>query len=99
MSQADNIGVNILKLRNLRGWSQETMAARMQCHGGDAYNMTRQMIGNIETGRTNASTWQISALRDVLNCTYDEIFRGPDMSRYNDAALHKKPRKRRRGRS
>jgi len=99
VSGANDIGRNILKLRSLRRWSQELMAAKIQCLGGDAYSMTRQMIGNIETGRTNACPWQIQAFHDVLGCTYDEIFLGPDKGRCNDDAFVKKPRQRRRRKS
>lgn len=96
MKRVNDIGRNIAKLRRLRGWSQETMAARIQCLGEKYYDMTRQMVGNIESGRTNVYHWHIEAIHDVLGCTYDEIFLGPKLSSADQDAFLKQPRTRRR---
>lgn len=92
MKRANDIGHNIAKLRQLRGWSQETMATKMQCLGGKSYDMTRQMVGNIESGRTNVYHWHIEAIHDALGCTYDEIFLGPSVTSSDKNAFLKKPR-------
>ena len=76
--RANEIGHHIAKLRQMRGWSQDCMATKIQClPDGQFYEMTRQMLGNIEARRTRASDWQIRAIREVLGCSYEEIFQGP----------------------
>lgn len=92
MQRANDIGRHIAKLRRLRGWSQEVMAARMQCLGGKAYSMTRQVLGNIESGRTNVYQWHLEAIHDVLACSYDDIFLGPKTNGSDVEALWKKAR-------
>jgi len=99
VKRASHIGRHIARLRTMRGWSQETMAAKMQCLGGKAYDMTRPIIGNIESGRHNIYHWQIEAIHDVFGCTYDEIFLGPTVNAMPAEALFKKPRARRRRKS
>lgn len=76
--KANDIGHNIAKLRHLRGWSQECMAAKIQClPDGKYYGLTRQILGNIEARRTRVADWQIRGIREVLGCSYEEIFLGP----------------------
>jgi len=76
------------------------MASKMQCLGGlgrhKAYDMTRQVVGNIESERQNIYHWHIEVIREVLGCTYDDIFHGPKVSRLPPRTLYKKLRKRRR---
>ena len=99
MNRSNEIGRNITKLRLLKGWSQELMATKMQCLGKRAYEMTRQVLGNIECGRTNIYHWQIIAIHNVLGCSYDDIFLGPTTNQMPPDALFKKQRKRRRSKS
>lgn len=97
MKRSIEIGRNIAKLRRQKGWSQEVMASKMQCLGRPkGYDMTRQVLGNIECGRQNIYHWHFEAIREVLGCSYDEIFLGPKVNRLPPGALYKKPRKRRR---
>ncbi len=77
MKRANDIGQHIAKLRVLRGWSQETTVAKVQCLGGEGYRLTLQILKNIETGRTNVYHWQIRGLRAVFHCSFDDIFLGP----------------------
>ena len=95
MKRANDIGQHVAKLRRLRGWSQETMAAKIQCLGGKFYEMTRQMIANIESGRANVYHWQIRGIHNVLGCTFDEIFQGPNVNGKDTTPLLKSPRNRR----
>ena len=96
MKRANDIGRHITKMRRMRGWSQEVLVSRMQCLGGKAYEMTRQILGNIECGRTNLYHWQITAIRDAFGCSYDEIFLGPKVNSQQTGTLFKKPRQRHR---
>jgi DNA-binding XRE family transcriptional regulator len=77
----------------MRGWSQETLAAKVQCLGGEYYDVTRQVVGNIESGRRNAYHWHIRGIRSALHCTFDEIFLGPKVDEADASAFLKKPRK------
>ena len=96
MKRANDIGRHITKMRRMRGWSQDAMAAKMQCLEGKGYEMTRQVLGNIECGRTNVYHWQIEVIRDALGCSYDEIFLGPKVNSQHTGTLFKKPRQRHR---
>jgi transcriptional regulator with XRE-family HTH domain len=95
MKRCNDIGRHITKLRRLKGWSQDLMASKMQLLGNRAYEMTRQVLGNIECGRTNVYHWQIEAIQTVLKCSYDEIFNGPAVNNQDAATLFKKARIRR----
>lgn len=76
--KANEIGHHIAKLRQMRGWSQDRMVAKIQClPGGEFYEMTRQMLANIESRRTRASEWHIRAIHTVLGCAYEDIYHGP----------------------
>jgi transcriptional regulator with XRE-family HTH domain len=96
MKRANDIGRHITKLRRLKGWSQDEMASKMQLLGKRAYDMTRQVLGNIESERTNIYHWHVQAIQAVLECSYDEIFLGPKVNSQHTGMLFKKPRKRRR---
>ena len=99
MKRVNDIGRHITKLRRLKGWSQDVMVSRIQCLGARAYDMTRQILGNIESERTNVYHWQIEAIRQVLGCSYDDIFFGPKVNGESAGSLFKQARKRRRHKS
>ena len=80
----------------MRGWSQEILAVKLQCLGGRAYEMTRQTVANIESGRRNLYHWHIEAIRDAFGCSYDEIFLGPKVNGASAGGMFKKPFQRRR---
>lgn len=96
VKRANDIGQHIAKIRMLRGLSQEAVVAKIQCLGGEGYNMTVQMLKNIETGRTNAYHWHIRNIRNALHCSFDEIFLGPKVNGEHMSAFLKQPRKDRR---
>jgi transcriptional regulator with XRE-family HTH domain len=52
MGQLNIIGSVVIKLRFERGWSQETLAAKLQCQADD---ISRDVLANIETGRTQVT--------------------------------------------
>lgn len=92
MKRANDIGQHIAKMRQRRGWTQEDMAARIQCiPGGKYYAFTRQILGNLEAGRTRAYEWHLRGIQFVLGCSYDEILTGRIINGQNIAALLKPP--------
>ena len=76
--KANHIGQNVVKLRALRGLTQEQLAAKVQINGS---NMTRQVIANIESGRRSVSEDQIRHLANVFRCSFDGIFLGSRRAR------------------
>lgn len=60
MSRRNIIGSAVIKRRFDLGWTQETLAARMQCHG---YDVSREMVSNVESGRTRASDYFLMGLQ------------------------------------
>lgn len=66
------IGANIRALREQLHMTQETMAAKLQLAGCD---ITRSAVAKIEVGQRHLYPDEIILIRDILNCTYDDIFR------------------------
>lgn len=52
MRRLNVIGQTIARLRSERGWTQKVLIAKLQCKGVD---ITRDMLANIESGRTKAT--------------------------------------------
>lgn len=67
------IGANLRQLRNQAGLTQEQVAARLQVVGID---MSRDFYAHIESGDYNIRVSELSALRQIFQCSYDDIFRG-----------------------
>jgi ribosome-binding protein aMBF1 (putative translation factor) len=65
------IGRAIVRLRFERGWTQEILAARMQCQGA---NVSRDMVVNMELGRTQITDRHISAFQKVFGVCVIELF-------------------------
>jgi transcriptional regulator with XRE-family HTH domain len=63
MSQLNIIGPGVIKLRVERGWTQEVLAARLQCQGED---ISRDMLANLESGRTQARDEHLRAFQKVF---------------------------------
>jgi transcriptional regulator with XRE-family HTH domain len=63
MRHLNVIGSAVARLRFERGWTQETLAARLQCRG---VNVTRDVLANIESGRTQVTDLHIIALQKVF---------------------------------
>ena len=92
MKRANDIGQHIAKMRHERGWTQEVMVARIQCiPGGKYHSFTRQILGNLEAGRTRAYEWHLRGIQNVLGCSYDEILTGRIINGQKIAALLKPP--------
>ncbi len=67
------IGANLRQLRIQAGLTQEQVAAQLQVAGVD---MSRDFYSHIECGDYNIRVSELSALRQILQCSYDDIFRG-----------------------
>lgn len=67
------IGPNIRRLRINAGFTQEQITAKLQLQG---INMSRDFYAHIECGDYNIRVSELSALRAILQCSYDDIFQG-----------------------
>lgn len=65
------IGNNIRRIRELRGMTQDTLAAKLQLSGCD---ITRSAVAKIEVGQRHLYPDEIILIKTILNTTYDEIF-------------------------
>ena len=72
LKQDLSLGGNIRRLRLEKGWTQEQTAARLQLLG---VNMSRDFYAHIENGSYNVRVSELSALRQIFQCSYDEFFR------------------------
>ena len=67
------IGSNLRELRINASLTQEQVAARLQIQG---INMSRDFYAHIECGDYNIRVSELSALRTIFQCTFDDIFQG-----------------------
>ncbi len=65
------IGNNIRKIREAKGMTQETLAAKMQLLGCD---ITRSAVAKIEVGQRHLYPDEIILIRQILSTTYEAIF-------------------------
>ena len=65
------IGQNIRKIRESRGMTQDTLAAKLQLQGCD---ITRSAVAKIEVGQRHLYPDEILLIRRILNPSYDHIF-------------------------
>ena len=63
MRRLNVIGQTIARLRSERGWTQKTLIAKLQCQGVD---ITRDMLANIESGRTKITDEHIIGCHHVF---------------------------------
>ncbi len=66
------IGRNIKHLREKSGFTQEILAAKLQLKGCD---VTRSSIAKIEVGQRHLYPDEIIFIKEILNVTYEEIFK------------------------
>ena len=71
MGQLNIIGSVVIKLRFERGWSQEILAAKLQCQADD---ISRDVLANIETGRTQVTDRHINALQKAFRVQIIRLF-------------------------
>ena len=68
------IGSNIRSIREARGMTQDTLAAKLQLHGCD---ITRSAVAKIEVGQRHLYPDEVILVREILNTTYEAIFELP----------------------
>ena len=66
------IGRKVAKLRYMKGWSQDTLVAKLQVL---QCNITRDVLANIENKRSVATDKHCFFLAKVLGVSIDELFR------------------------
>lgn len=66
------IGYNIRRLRERAGFTQDYVATKLQINGCD---LTRSAIAKIEVGQRHLYPDEIILLKQILNVSYDEIFK------------------------
>jgi transcriptional regulator with XRE-family HTH domain len=91
-------GLAVIRLRQERGWSQEVLAARLQCQGDD---ISRDVLANIESGRTQVTDEHIRAFQKVFGVPVARLFpksvqeMDETFARREDNSGRKKTRRRR----
>ena len=71
MRRRNTIGQGVAKLRFELGWTQDWLAARMQCHGVD---VSREVVSNIESGRTQANDLHIMGFQKAFGVRITRLF-------------------------
>lgn len=66
------IGNNVRNLREREKMTQEKLATLLQLNGCD---ITRSAVAKIEVGQRHLYPDEIILIKDILNATYDEIFK------------------------
>lgn len=64
------VGRNIRKIRESKGMTQDTLAAKLQLSGCD---ITRSAVAKIEVGQRHIYPDEIILIRQILNTTYEAI--------------------------
>ena len=67
-----DLGDNLRRLRNASGLSQEKLCAELQRRGCD---IGRTTYAKYESGELNVRISVLDELKDIYNCTYDELLR------------------------
>ncbi len=65
------VGSNIRRIRELKGMTQDVLAAKLQLNGCD---ITRSAVAKIEVGQRHLYPDEIILIREILNTSYEEIF-------------------------
>ena len=65
------VGNNIRRIREKKGITQDTLAAKLQLMGCD---ITRSAVAKFEVGQRHLYPDEIILIRKILNTTFDDIF-------------------------
>jgi len=65
------VGNNIRRIRESKGMTQDTLAAKLQLNGCD---ITRSAVAKIEVGQRHLYPDEVILIRKILNTTFDAIF-------------------------
>lgn len=68
-----NIGDNLRRLRDAKGFSQEKLCSLLQLRGCD---IGRSTYDKYERGELNVRVSVLIQLKDIYGCTYDDFFAG-----------------------
>lgn len=66
-----DIGSNIRRIRKENRLRQDDVVAKMQLMG---LNITRSTYAKIESNIMNVKVSELVALKDIFNCSFDDIF-------------------------
>lgn len=66
------IGKNIRNLREIAGFTQDYVATKLQLKGCD---ITRSALAKIEVGQRHIYPDEIIFLKEILNTSFEEIFK------------------------
>lgn len=72
-----NMGDNLRKLRIDHDISQEKLCVELQRHGCD---IGRSTYAKYEAGELNIKASVIIELKKIYNCSYDDFFKGLDVT-------------------
>ena len=67
------IGKNVRRLRKAMGWTQRDLTTQVQLCGVD---MERLTIGRIENGERFVSDYEVKAICEALQTTFEELYQG-----------------------
>ena len=65
------VGQNIRRIRESKGMTQDTLAAKLQLNGCD---ITRSAVAKIEVGQRHLYPDEIILIRKILNTSFEAIF-------------------------
>ena len=65
------VGNNIRRIRESKGMTQDSLAAKLQLSGCD---ITRSAVAKIEVGQRHLYPDEIILIRQLLNTTFEAIF-------------------------
>ena len=66
------VGNNIRKIREGKGMTQDTLAAKLQLLGCD---ITRSAVAKIEVGQRHLYPDEVILIRQILDTSFDAIFK------------------------
>lgn len=75
LRQDVNIGANIRNLRKEKRLTQEATVGKLQILGCDDIN--RSLYSRYETGELNIKISHLRALKQIFDCSYDDMLDGP----------------------
>ena len=65
------VGNNIRRIRESKGMTQDTLAAKLQLNGCD---ITRSAVAKIEVGQRHLYPDEIILIKKILNTSFESIF-------------------------
>ena len=76
-----NLGINLKRIRSLKGLTQDEVCARLSIMGRP---MLQNNYAQIESGKRNIFLSDLIALKNIFNVSYDELFENLEpLSKYD----------------